>query len=155
MLVLLLRTVARRGFFRRQRGGVFRERWRATTTAHGHRTEHHSHREPLPSQWRFGCACAEQAGPTWRPGSPTALRQLLSAHGRSRYVISLCQQERSVSWQRPLASCEERERKPTRCNNQMFIINTVSTCFGHHYAHLQENKDRVLLHVVYCAGCGW
>jgi len=27
----------------------------------------------------------------------------------------------------------------------MFIINTVSTCFGHHYAHLQEKKDRVLL----------
>ena len=25
----------------------------------------------------------------------------------------------------------------------------VSTCFGHHYAHLQENKDRVLLHMVY------
>jgi len=23
--------------------------------------------------------------------------------------------------------------------------------FGHHYAHLQENKDRVLLHVVCCA----
>jgi len=22
----------------------------------------------------------------------------------------------------------------------MFIINTFSTCFGHHYAHLQENK---------------
>jgi len=54
--------------------------------------------------------------------------------------------------------CEEREKKPTRCNNQMFIINTASTCFGHHYAHLQENKDRVLLHTVCCAGCagcGW
>ena len=36
----------------------------------------------------------------------------------------------------------------------MFIINTVSTCFGHHYAHLQENKDRVLLHVGRCVvGC--
>jgi len=49
-------------------------------------------------------------------------------------------------------------RKPTRCNSQMFIINTFSTCFGHHYAHLQETKDRVLLHVVCCAGsagCGW
>jgi len=33
-----------------------------------------------------------------------------------------------------------------------------STCFGHHYAHLQENKDRVTAHTVYCsgsAGCGW
>ena len=25
----------------------------------------------------------------------------------------------------------------------MFITNTVSTCFGHHYAHLQENKTYV------------
>ena len=28
----------------------------------------------------------------------------------------------------------------------MLIIDTVSACFGHLYAHLQE-KDRVLLHV--------
>jgi len=25
----------------------------------------------------------------------------------------------------------------------MFIINTFSTCFGHHYAHLQEIKTCV------------
>ena len=25
----------------------------------------------------------------------------------------------------------------------MIITTSVSTCFGHHYAHLQENKDRV------------
>jgi len=25
----------------------------------------------------------------------------------------------------------------------MFIINTFSTCYGHHYAHLQENKTCV------------
>ena len=25
----------------------------------------------------------------------------------------------------------------------MFIFNTFSTCFGHHYAHLQENKTYV------------
>ena len=42
----------------------------------------------------------------------------------------------------------KRERKPTRCNNQMFIINIVSTCFGHHYAHLQENKTYVTACVV-------
>ena len=38
------------------------------------------------------------------------------------------------------------------------LSTSVSTCFRHHYAHLQENKDRVLLHMVYCAGsagCGW
>ena len=29
----------------------------------------------------------------------------------------------------------------------MFIINNFSTCFGHHYAHLQENK-------MYVTACG-
>ena len=33
--------------------------------------------------------------------------------------------------------------KPTSCNSYMFIINTFSTCFGHHYAHLQETKTCV------------
>jgi len=44
---------------------------------------------------------------------------------------------------------------------QMFIFNNISTCFGHHYAHLQENKTYycmwcaalVLLDVV-GSGCG-
>ena len=38
------------------------------------------------------------------------------------------------------------------------LSTSVSACSGHHYAHLQENKDRMLLHTVYCAdsaGCGW
>jgi len=25
---------------------------------------------------------------------------------------------------------------------QCLLLTSVSTCFGHHYAHLQENKDR-------------
>ena len=29
------------------------------------------------------------------------------------------------------------------------LSTSVSTCFGHNYAHLHENKDRVLLHTVY------
>jgi len=39
---------------------------------------------------------------------------------------------------------------------QMFIVNfscllltTVSTCFGDHYTHHQENKDHVLQHMVF------
>jgi len=44
---------------------------------------------------------------------------------------------------------------------QMFIFNNISTCFGQHYAHLQENKTYycmwcaalVLLDVV-GSGCG-
>ena len=42
----------------------------------------------------------------------------------------------------------------------MFIFNNISTCFGHHYAHLQENKTYVtacgvlLLLDVVGSGCG-
>ena len=32
----------------------------------------------------------------------------------------------------------------------MFIFNNFSTCFGHHYAHLQENKMYVTACVVLC-----
>jgi len=52
-----------------------------------------------------------------------------------------------------------RERKNQQDATIRCLLSTsFSTCFGHHYAHLQENKDRVLLHRVYCAGsagCGW
>jgi len=51
--------------------------------------------------------------------------------------------------------CGEKENQKDvtiRC----LLSTSVSTCFGHHYAHLQENKDRVLLHMVFCAGsAGW
>ena len=51
-----------------------------------------------------------------------------------------------ASW----ANCEMREK--TNKMQQMF--NNISTCFGHHYAHLQENKT-MLLHVVCCAVTSW
>jgi len=51
------------------------------------------------------------------------------------------------------------ERKNQQDATVRCLLSTsVSTCFGHHYAHLQVNKDCVLLHMVYCAGsagCGW
>ena len=53
------------------------------------------------------------------------------------YLMSLGFCDRA-SW----ANCEERENQQDatiRC----FLSTSVSTCFGHHYAHLQENKDRV------------
>ena len=34
---------------------------------------------------------------------------------------------------------EDQQDAKIRC----LILTSVSTCFGHHYAHLQENKDRV------------
>jgi len=36
-----------------------------------------------------------------------------------------------------------RERKPTRSTIRCLLSTSVWACFGHHYAHLQENKDRV------------
>jgi len=55
------------------------------------------------------------------------------------------------------AKCEERENQQD-AKISCLLSTSVPTCFGHHYAHLQENKERVLLHMVYCAGsagCGW
>ena len=45
------------------------------------------------------------------------------------------------------AKCEERESQQDatiRC----LLSTSVSTCFEHHYAHLQENKDRFTAHGV-------
>jgi hypothetical protein len=50
-----------------------------------------------------------------------------------------------------------REKKQQEATIRCLLSTSVSTCFGYHYAHLQEIKDRVLLHMVYCAGsagCG-
>ena len=47
--------------------------------------------------------------------------------------------------------CEERENQQdatVRC----LLSTSVSTCFGHHYAHLQENKDRVTAYGVTAYG---
>ena len=44
-----------------------------------------------------------------------------------------------------VSSCEMIEK--TNKMQQMFIFNSISTCFGHHYAHLQENKT------YYCMWC--
>ena len=51
-----------------------------------------------------------------------------------------------------------REKKNQQVATIRCLLSTsVSTCFGHHYSHIQENKT-VFLHMVYCsgsAGCGW
>ena len=47
-----------------------------------------------------------------------------------------------ISSNNSFVRCEERENHKDatiRC----LLSTSVSTCFGHHYAHLQENKDRV------------
>ena len=61
-----------------------------------------------------------------------------------------------ISLQDDRISCEERENQQD-ATIRFLLSTSVSTCFGQHYAHLQEKKDRVLLHIVYCAGsagCG-
>jgi len=39
-------------------------------------------------------------------------------------------------------NCEERENQQDATIGCL-LSTSVSTCFGHYYAHLQENKDRV------------
>ena len=53
---------------------------------------------------------------------------------KSKHVVDHCAIQ--------VLMCEERENQKDatiRC----LLSTSVSTCFGHHYAHLQENKDRV------------
>jgi len=50
-----------------------------------------------------------------------------------------------ASW----AKCKERESQQDatiRC----LLSTSVSTCFGHHYVHLQEDKDRVIVYGILC-----
>ena len=37
----------------------------------------------------------------------------------------------------------KREKNQQDATIRCLLLTSVSTCFGHHYAHLQENKDRV------------
>jgi len=37
----------------------------------------------------------------------------------------------------------KREKNQQDATNRSFLLTSVSTCFGHRYAHLQENKDHV------------
>ena len=49
---------------------------------------------------------------------------------------------------------EDQQDVTIRC----LLLTSVSTCFGHHYAHLQENKGPVAAFGVYWpgfVGCGW
>ena len=48
---------------------------------------------------------------------------------------------------------EDQQDATIRC----LLLTSVSTCFGHHYAHLQENKGHVAAFGVLSgsAGCGW
>jgi hypothetical protein len=41
------------------------------------------------------------------------------------------------------AESEEREKNQQDATIRCLLSTSVSTCFGHHYARLQENKDRV------------
>jgi hypothetical protein len=55
---------------------------------------------------------------------------------------------------------EDQQDATIRC----LLLTSVSTCFGHNYAHLQENKDPVTCYCIWCvvlvlldvvdSGCG-
>jgi len=51
-----------------------------------------------------------------------------------------------------------KREKTSKMQQSDVYYQLVSTCSGHHFAHLQENKDRVTAFGVYwfgSAGCGW
>ena len=41
---------------------------------------------------------------------------------------------------------EDQQNATIRC----LLLTSVSTCFGHHYAHLQENKGPVTCYCIWC-----
>ena len=60
-------------------------------------------------------------------------------------TISTAPEEMGESVKKKKKNCEMIEK--TNKMQQMLIFNNISTCFGHHYAHLQENKT------YYCMWC--
>ena len=52
----------------------------------------------------------------------------------------------------------EKEKNQQDATIKCLLLTSVSTCFGYHYAHLQENKRPVTAFGVYWSGfvgCGW
>ena len=52
----------------------------------------------------------------------------------------------------------KKEKNQQDATIRCLLLTSVSTCFGHHYAHLQENKGPVTAFGVYWSGffgCGW
>ena len=52
----------------------------------------------------------------------------------------------------------EREKTNKMQQSNVYYQHLSQHVSGIYYAHLKENKDPVLLHMVYCsgsAGCGW
>jgi hypothetical protein len=52
----------------------------------------------------------------------------------------------------------KREKKPTRCNNQMFFYQLLSQHVSGIIMPIFRSTKNPLLHLVYCsvsAGCGW
>ena len=102
--------------------------WRAKNQEPNLRQQHLPHRQHKPG----------------RCHSHTHIKHITPYNAQSQLVpvwaracVRVC--DTSVS------ECEERERekKTARCNITCLLLTSVSTCLGHHYAHLQENKDGV------------
>jgi len=52
--------------------------------------------------------------------------------------------------------CMKTEKNKQDATIRCFLSTSVSTCFGHHYAHPQENKDRVTaFRVLFCFCWMW
>jgi len=79
----------------------------------------------------------------WHDGNTVAMEKqqwdrcvLLKYTGLGQQYETL----KAVPWQGTV-KCEETENQQN-ATNRCLLSTSVSTCFRHHYAHLQENKDR-------------
>ena len=66
------------------------------------------------------------------------LRKTTKIYNQGSRISGLCQ-----TYALHNTKCVEREKNQQDAAIRCLLKTSVSTCFGHHYARLQENKDRV------------
>ena len=75
----------------------------------------------------------------------------LGTHAHSKILVGTRQTFKARVFQNTNKKCEEREKNQQDATIICLLLASVSTCFGHHHAHLQAIKDRVTAYgVVLC-----
>ena len=59
----------------------------------------------------------------------------------SSFIIYIEKHRKGDHWRKKILLLRVKREKPTRCNqSDIYYQTSISACFGHHYAHHQENK---------------
>ena len=90
---------------------------------------------------------------SWKPSPLVPNRTYVKLQSGKKCLLILMEKRWCFNWTSGVFTYflnVKRQKKTQQDATIRFLLSTsVSTCFGHHYAHIQENKDRVLLHTAY------